>query len=330
MSRATRFKLYRALLIIAIVLVVPVIFIVGVALPYLFNTIKITFPDVVIDKDVESYIAEKEMLFQNTNPRAKKKIIWFDDTKVKTEYSIVYLHGSFATGVQQEDVLVKIAKRLEANLFISRLTGHGSGFESTKSIEAKNFLEDAAEAVAVGNQIGNKVILMGFSAGGTFALMATKDQKLNKKIDHLVLVAPWTPKLTLPYFIAATGLFFKSQYKFNFPRMFNLSNEEWGPFWVNEFHRTLPRQLWVAAFSGRKLKFQETTIPLLVFYEEKDKVVNAVGVKKIFEQWKGPKKIINNDTNLGGFNYHDIIGILNSPQDDFFVEEIKNWIDINS
>ena len=330
MSRATRFKLYRALLIIAIVLVVPVIFIVGVALPYLFNTIKITFPDVVIDKDVESYIAEKEMLFQNTNPRAKKKIIWFDDTKVKTEYSIVYLHGSFATGVQQEDVLVKIAKRLEANLFISRLTGHGSGFESTKSIEAKNFLEDAAEAVAVGNQIGNKVILMGFSAGGTFALMATKDQKLNKKIDHLVLVAPWTPKLTLPYFIAATGLFFKSQYKFNFPRMFNLSNEEWGPFWVNEFHRTLPRQLWVAAFSGRKLKFQETTIPLLVFYEEKDKVVNAVGVKKIFEQWKGPKKIINNDTNLGGFNYHDIIGILNSPQDDLFVEEIKNWIDINS
>ena len=330
MSRATRFKLYRALLIIAIVLVVPVIFIVGVALPYLFNTIKITFPDVVIDKDVESYIAEKEMLFQNTNPRAKKKIIWFDDTKVKTEYSIVYLHGSFATGVQQEDVLVKIAKRLEANLFISRLTGHGSGFESTKSIEAKNFLEDAAEAVAVGNQIGNKVILMGFSAGGTFALMATKDQKLNKKIDHLVLVAPWTPKLTLPYFIAATGLFFKSQYKFNFPRMFNLSNEEWGPFWVNEFHRTLPRQLWVAAFSGRKIEFQETTIPLLVFYEEKDKVVNAQGVKKIFEQWKGPKKIINNDTNLGGFNYHDIIGILNSPQDDLFVKEIKNWIDINS
>ena len=330
MSRATRFKLYRALLLVAIVLVVPVIFIVGVALPYLFNTIKITFPDVVIDKDIESYIAEKEMLFQNTNPRAKKKIIWFDDTKVKTEYSIVYLHGSFATGVQQEDVLVKIAKRLEANLFISRLTGHGSGFESTKSIEAKNFLEDAAEAVAVGNQIGNKVILMGFSAGGTFALMATKDQKLNKKIDHLVLVAPWTPKLTLPYFIAATGLFFKSQYKFNFPRMFNLSNEEWGPFWVNEFHRTLPRQLWVAAFSGRKLKFQETTIPLLVFYEEKDKVVNAVGVKKIFEKWKGPKKIINNDTNLGGFNYHDIIGILNSPQDDLFVEGIKNWIDINS
>ena len=42
MSRATRFKLYRVLLIVAIVLVVPVIFVVGITLPYLFNTIKMT------------------------------------------------------------------------------------------------------------------------------------------------------------------------------------------------------------------------------------------------------------------------------------------------
>ena len=157
MSRATRFKLYRVLLIVAIVLIVPVIFVVGITLPYLFNTIKITFPDIVIDKDVESYIAEKELLFENTDPRAKKKIIWHDDEKIKTEYSIVYLHGSFATGRQQEEVLVKIAKKLKANLFISRLAGHGSGFESTKSLEAKNFLEDAAEAVAVGNKIGSYI-----------------------------------------------------------------------------------------------------------------------------------------------------------------------------
>ena len=108
MSRATRFKLYRALLIVAVVLIVPVIFVVGITLPYLFNTIKITFPDIVIDKDVESYIAEKELLFENTDPRAKKKIIWNDDAKIKTEYSIVYLHGSFATGRQQEEVLIKI------------------------------------------------------------------------------------------------------------------------------------------------------------------------------------------------------------------------------
>ena len=74
------------------------------------------------------------------------------------------------------------------------------------------------------------------------------------------------------------------------------------------------------------LEFPKTNLPLLIFYEEKDKVVKAEGVKKIFKEWKGPKKIINNNTNLGGFNYHDIIGILNSPQDELFVEEINNYV----
>jgi alpha-beta hydrolase superfamily lysophospholipase len=329
MSRATRFKIYRVLVIASIILIVPLLFIVGVTLPYLFNTIKVSFPEIAIGKDVERYITEKELDFKNTDAKAKKKIIWNDDTKIKTEYSIVYLHGSFATGYQQEDVLVKVAEKLKANLFISRLAGHGSGFESTKNVKAENFLEDAAEAISVGNKIGEKVILMGFSAGGSFALMAAKDMKMLEKVSHLVLIAPWTPKLSLPYFIAATGLFFKSNYKFNFPGYFSLPNKEWDPFWVNEFHRTLPKQLWKAAYSGRNLEFPNTNLPLLVFYEEKDKVVKAEGVKKIFKEWKGPKKIINNNTNLGGFNYHDIIGILNSPQDELFVEEINNWIRAN-
>ena len=329
MSRATRFRLYRLLIISSIILVIPLIFIVGVTLPYLINTIKVSFPSISINTDVERYLLNKENTFDNIHPEAKKKIIWYEDKNHITEYSIVYLHGSFATGYQQQDVLIKVAKKLKANLFLSRLSGHGAGYEATKKLEAKHFYEDAAEAVAIGNKIGKKTILMGFSAGGTFALMAAKDKKLYEKIDQLILIAPWTPKISFPYFIAATGLFFKSYYKFNFPSFFNLPREKWDPFWVNEFDRNLPQQLWKAAYSGKGLEYLDTNIPLLIFYEEKDRVVRAKGVKKIFEDWKGPKKIINNDTNLGGFNYHDIIGILNTPQDDLFVNEINNWISIH-
>ena len=61
MSRAARFKLYRALLIVAVVLIVPVIFVVGITLPYIFNTIKITFPDIVIDKGSEPKLRSKRI-----------------------------------------------------------------------------------------------------------------------------------------------------------------------------------------------------------------------------------------------------------------------------
>ena len=115
MSRATRFKIYRVLVIASIILIIPLLFIIGVTLPYLLNTIKVSFPEIAIGKDVERYITEKELDFKNTDEKAKKKIIWNDDANIKTEYSIVYLHGSFATGYQKEDDVVKVAEKLKAN-----------------------------------------------------------------------------------------------------------------------------------------------------------------------------------------------------------------------
>ena len=85
MSRATRFKIYRILVIASIILIIPLLFIVGVTLPYLFNTIKVSFPEIAIGKDVEKYIAERELDFKNTDAKAKKKIIWNDDANIKTE-----------------------------------------------------------------------------------------------------------------------------------------------------------------------------------------------------------------------------------------------------
>ena len=74
MSRATRFKIYRVLVIASIILIIPLLFIVGVTLPYLFNTIKVSFPEIAIGKDVERYITEKELDFKNTDAKARKKI----------------------------------------------------------------------------------------------------------------------------------------------------------------------------------------------------------------------------------------------------------------
>ena len=330
MNRANRIRLFRFLLITSIILVLPIIFVILITLPYIFNKVNIAFPNIDISGDVQEYLDMRENKFPELHKDAKKKIIWRDkDKKNKSEYSLVFLHGGFATGRQQEETLVKIADKLNANLFISRLAGHGSGYLSTKELKAEDYLYDIAESVKIGKIIGEKVILMGFSAGGTFSLMAAKDDQLSKYIDYLVLVAPYTPRLSPIYFVAATGLFFKKTYEFNFPSLFNLSTDEWSPFWVNKFDRNFPKEFWKAMYSGNELKYKKTSLPLLIFYEEKDKVVKADGVKKIFNSWKGPKKIHNLNTNQGGFNYHDIIGILDKKQDNTYINEIHKWISIN-
>ena len=99
-----------------------IFFLIIFILPQLFIKMKITFPDIQINNEVIEYINDKEEKINLLEQNAKKQIIWNSISNKKTEYAIVYIHGSFATGFQQRESLIKIADKLEANLFISRLS----------------------------------------------------------------------------------------------------------------------------------------------------------------------------------------------------------------
>ena len=299
------------------------------SLPQLFIKMKITFPNIQIDDEVVTYINNEEKKFTSLEPNAKKQIIWHSTSNKKTEYSIVFIHGSFATGFQQKETLIKIANKLNANLFISRLSGHGVRYEETKEISANDFIRDTAEAVAVGNKIGDKVILIGFSAGSGLAMLASQDEKLKNLIHSLVLIAPPTLKIRPIIVLASIGLLFKRTYEFNFPKFNGLSYEEWGPYWVNKFDSSLPRAFW-KVLSSIKIRNDLAQVPMLIFYDKRDRVVNFERVEKIFDKWSGPKKIIDIKAVNAGRNKHNLIGVLNATQDDLFVNEIYEWIYVNS
>ena len=54
------------------------------------------------------------------------RIVWNNDSlKNKTAYAIVYLHGFSASQEEGNPVHRNLAKQLGANLYLSRLSGHG-------------------------------------------------------------------------------------------------------------------------------------------------------------------------------------------------------------
>ncbi|MEI9959446.1 MAG: alpha/beta hydrolase [Ferruginibacter sp.] len=64
-----------------------------------------------------------------------------------------------------------IAKTFGCNLYLSRLAEHGiDTTEQLLNLTADNYWESAKQAFAIGKQLGNKVILMGTSTGGTQAI----------------------------------------------------------------------------------------------------------------------------------------------------------------
>lgn len=98
-------------------------------------------------------------------PGAEKTIIWANDSREKTPLSIIYLHGFSATCRETAPVFDRVAEKLGANLFYTRLTGHGRDSEAMGEVTLNAFLNDAMEAWEIGRTIGEEVIIVGTSTG---------------------------------------------------------------------------------------------------------------------------------------------------------------------
>ena len=290
---------------------------------------EVKIPKVYIENDVEEYLRLEEAKINNVAPNAKKKIIWNDiDVKEKTEYAFVFIHGVLATGYQHELSVRKIANSLNANLFITRLSGHGVPYEGTKLMKTENLLRDAVEAIEVGSKIGHKVIVMGFSLGGALMSIVASDEISSEKLDYLILLAPAHSKMTSTYFMLSLISFLTGGIEADYAEFYGLDSE-WNQYWSTKVDREELLELWKIPNLSDQIGFSNSEVPLLLFYNKYDEVVLEEGIKKNYKKWTGPKKIYDLNTTEEGPPNHNLIGIFNPNLDDIFIREINKWIDTN-
>ena len=129
-----------------------------------------TFQSVQLPKDLNHYLNQSESRFSNIREGLNKEILWANAEEKQTEYSIVYLHGFSASRQEISPVMEKVADALGANLFFTRLSGHGQTTEALSESTPKEWFQDATEALEIGKRLGEKVILVGTSTGATLAL----------------------------------------------------------------------------------------------------------------------------------------------------------------
>jgi esterase/lipase len=122
-------------------------------------------------------------------PNNEARIVWANDSlKTKTDYAIVYLHGFSASQEEGAPVHTNIAKKFGCNLYLARLAEHGiDTTEQLVNLTAEKYWNSVKQAYAIGKQIGNKVIVVGTSTGGTNALHLAS---VYPEIHSLVLLSP--------------------------------------------------------------------------------------------------------------------------------------------
>ena len=135
-------------------------------------TLDRSLPEVTADLvQLEQEIQQQEGAIPNVKPDNEARVIWADSIPGKTPYSIVYLHGWSASQEEGDPIHLNTAKRYGCNLYLPRLAGHGLMEEDAMlTLTADELLDSAKEAIAVGKQLGEQVILMATSTGGTLAL----------------------------------------------------------------------------------------------------------------------------------------------------------------
>ncbi len=148
-----------------------------------------TLPAVPADAAaLENYIAQQETQ-RKVKPDNEARIVWHNDsTKQKTEYAIVYLHGFSASQEEGDPVHTAIAKKFGCNLYLARLAEHGiDTSEAMLNLTAENYWESVKQAYAIGKQLGNKIIIMGTSTGGSNALQLAANFP---DITSIILLSP--------------------------------------------------------------------------------------------------------------------------------------------
>ena len=140
--------------------------------------------------DLENNINRSENAIKGIKPDNQARIIWADSSKKeKTKIAFIYLHGFSASQAEGDPVHKDLAKKYNANLYLSRLAEHGidRGDSSMINLAAGAYEASAEDAFSIAKKLGYEVVVIGTSAGGTLSLYLASR---HPEIKAIVLYSP--------------------------------------------------------------------------------------------------------------------------------------------
>ncbi len=134
-------------------------------------------------------LAEEEKRFADLVDGTEKTVRWFENKRQKTEYALLYLHGFSASRQELSPTTERVADQISANAFYPRLRGHGRSDDAMAEASVNAWKQDALEALEIATAIGEKVILISASTGGTLGTWLLKQPASSVVVAH-IMVSP--------------------------------------------------------------------------------------------------------------------------------------------
>lgn len=277
---------------------------------------------------VQAYFESREAAYDDIVAGTQKRVIWAGAPDVKTPVSVVYIHGFSATSEEIRPVPDRLANALGANLVFTRLRGHGRGSAAMGEVSAADWMRDTLEALAAARAVGDKVIVVSTSTGGTLTAAAAMREDAMKDVAGAIFVSP-NFALNSPSAAILTwpAVRWWGPVVAGAQRSFEAANERHAQFWTNSYPTValMPMAALVKAVDG--LDLGRAKVPALFVISDQDKVVSPTKTRAVAEEWGGPSELLVLDMSQRDDRYHHVIvgDILSPGQTEAAVAALLAW-----
>ncbi|MDB5525983.1 MAG: Alpha/beta hydrolase family protein [Rhizobium sp.] len=293
------------------------------------NQIRISFDKSVLGDDIDAYLTAAESRIAEIRPGLQKQVIWVDPArKLRTPYSLIYLHGFSASSGEIRPVPDLVAGHLKANLYFTRLNGHGADGDALGNATIEAWVDDVAEAIAIGERIGERVIVMATSTGAALITWALAQPALAANITAAVLFSP-------NYALQARGASLLSapfarqivRAVIGRTRGFEPVNAEHARIWTHHYPTDALLPMAAAMQLANSAEIEATTVPALFLYSPNDRTVDPQKIVAVAQRWGATHRLIAIEKTEDPSS-HVIAGDVLAPSNTSAItRDICDWLD---
>lgn len=280
-----------AIKIFIILSLAVLVFSLGIAAGTLFYPVDASLgkvPQVSVPEDLETYLKNSEAALK---PKAntEKTILWAYPDHRKTPLSLIYIHGFSATRGETAPVSEELGKKLGANVFLTRLSGHGLGSAGMGAAKASEWLTDANEALAIGKKLGERVVILGYSTGAALSVYLAAKQ--DPSVSGIVMMSPnFRPKTPMSLLSSGPLGTWITNLATGGKHTFVTKNPDHAYYWTSEYPAVAIHEMMELLKYVNSIGVQKISTPLLLIYSPRDTVVSVPTALQKFQEWSGSQK----------------------------------------
>lgn len=272
-------------------------------------------------------IAQSEQKYSDIVKGSEKHIRWYQNNAKRTALSLVYIHGFSASRQELSPVTERLADQLGANVFYTRLAGHGRSDDAMAQATTDAWKKDIEDAYNIGRIIGRDVIIISTSTGGTLATWLLAQPDTDQPLANIMVSPNFAIQNNSAWLLKSSwGMSLAKWIKGDYQSFTPISPAH-AKYWTERYPLEAVQPMLELLDEVDELDKSPIATQQLIVYSPDDKVIDVTKITQVSKQFT------NSTTQLIPFSHskdpyqHVLAGIACSPEStDHMIELLANYI----